>query len=125
MRNFRNLGIWKDSITLVKAVYLFLNDFPKTETYGLVSQMSRAAVSIPSNIAEGSARNTEKDFKKFLEIAMGSAFELETQIMISVDLGLGNKIKAEQLLNDLDVLERQINSLINKLKDSQRLNTNH
>ncbi len=125
MRNFRNLGIWKDSFKLVKAVYLFLNDFPKTETYGLVSQMSRAAVSIPSNIAEGSARNTEKDFKRFLEIAMGSAFELETQIMISVDLGLGNKIKADQLLKDLDVLERQINSLINKLKGSQRLNNKH
>ena len=125
MRNFRNLGIWKDSFKLVKAVYLFLNDFPKTETYGLVSQMSRAAVSIPSNIAEGSARNTEKNFKRFLEIAMGSAFELETQIMISVDLGLGNKIKADQLLKDLDVLERQINSLINKLKGSQRLNNKH
>jgi len=116
MRNFRNLDIWKDSIILVKEVYLFLNDFPHTETYGLVSQMSRAAISIPSNIAEGSARNTEKDFKRFLEIAMGSAFELETQILISIELGVGNKLKANSLLKNIDVIQKRINSLITKLK---------
>ncbi len=116
MRNFRNLNIWKDSILLVKEVYLFLNDFPKTETYGLVSQMSRAAVSMPSNIAEGSARNSEKDFKRFLEIAIGSAFELGTQIMISVELGLGNKLKADSILKELNVIQKRINSLIIKLK---------
>jgi four helix bundle protein len=116
MRNFRKFDIWKDSIQLVTDVYQYLSDFPEMETYGLVSQMSRSAISIPSNIAEGSARNTEKDFKRFLEIAIGSSFELETQIIISIELGLGNQSKADKILIKLEVIQKRINSLITKLK---------
>jgi len=85
MRNFRNLDVWKNGIELVKEVYQIAKLLPKNEEFGLKSQITRAAVSIPSNIAEGSARNSQIEFKRFLEIAMGSAFELETQLIIMED----------------------------------------
>ena len=83
LRDFRKYDIWKDGMELVDNVYTFVEAFPNTEKYGLRSQITRSAVSIPSNIAEGASRNSEKDFARFLEIALGSAFELETQLMIA------------------------------------------
>lgn len=78
MRDFRKLEIWNKGIAIVKTVYAFTADLPKSEKYGLISQMQRCAVSIPSNIAEGCSRNSEIEYKRYLEIAIGSAFELET-----------------------------------------------
>lgn len=86
MRNFRELEVWKNALELVKFTYSVTNNYPDNEKFGLVSQMNRAAVSIPSNIAEGCSRNSDKEFKRYLEIAIGSAFELETQFILSYEL---------------------------------------
>ena len=83
----RDLNVWKKSITLVKDVYVQTKSFPNEELYGLTSQLRRAAVSIPSNIAEGFARNSDKELLRFLSIALGSASELETQIIICNEIG--------------------------------------
>jgi len=87
VRPHYNLVAWKESMALVKAVYLASQNFPKEEIYGLTSQMRRAAVSIPSNLAEGAARFGEREFAHFLSIARGSLSELETQLLIAVELG--------------------------------------
>ncbi|MEW6679300.1 MAG: four helix bundle protein [Pseudomonadota bacterium] len=81
------LDAWKEAMALVKMVYTVTQSFPKDELYGLTNQMRRAAVSVPSNIAEGAARNSKKEFVQFLSIARGSLSELETQLLISADLG--------------------------------------
>ena len=116
MRDFRKLNIWLDGITLVKEVYEITESLPKEEKFGLKSQISRAVVSIPSNIAEGCSRNSDIEFKRFLEIAIGSSFELETQLIIIEKLGL---IKNELLVSIFELLSKEqkmLNSLINKLK---------
>ncbi len=87
MSGFKELKVWKLSMNLVKNVYVDTGTFPQSETYGLVSQMRRCAVSIPSNIAEGSSRNNPKEFIQFLYIAQGSLSELDTQLLISISLG--------------------------------------
>lgn len=83
MRNFRTLDIWKNGIEIVKQIYALCDKLPSEEKFGLKSQITRASVSIPSNIAEGCSRNSDIEFKRFLEIAMGSLFETETQLIIS------------------------------------------
>jgi four helix bundle protein len=83
IHNFRELKIWQKSIELTKLVYQILNEFPEDEKYGLKSQIRRCAISIPSNIAEGSGRVGDKEFQHFLSIANGSAFELETQLYLA------------------------------------------
>ena len=83
MHNFRKLDIWSDSVALADTIYTVTEDFPRQEIYGLASQMQRAAVSIPSNIAEGSGKCSDKDFARFLGISLGSLFELETQVEIA------------------------------------------
>jgi len=83
MRNFRKLKIWKQGIDIVKEIYKISQKLPSEEKFGLKSQITRAAVSIPSNIAEGSSRSSNKDFNRFLEIALGSLFELQTQIVLA------------------------------------------
>ena len=82
MHNFKELKIWQKSRVLTKKIYLLIKDYPEEEKFGLVSQIRRSAISIPSNIAEGSGRNSDRDFRRFLNIALSSAFELETQIII-------------------------------------------
>ena len=82
MRNFKDLAIWKRSFELVDTVYEISKNLPNDEKFGLTSQIRRSAVSIPSNISEASGRKTDKEFARFLEIALGSAFELETQLLI-------------------------------------------
>ncbi|MBN2572254.1 MAG: four helix bundle protein [Ignavibacteriales bacterium] len=114
MRNFRKYDIWNDGIELVKKIYKYTADFPKNEIFGLVSQMRRAAVSIPSNIAEGCSRNSDMEFKRFLEIAIGSAFELETQLLICDELKI-TKQRAE-FIDMLINIQKKINSLIKKIK---------
>ncbi len=81
MRDFRTLNIWQGGIAIVKQVYRLAESLPVEEKYGLRSQICRSAVSIPSNIAEGCSRSSQIDFKRFLEIALGSSFELETQLI--------------------------------------------
>ena len=124
MRDFRQFGIWDDSMNLVTEVYRFIGYFPKNEIYGLRSQISRCAVSIPSNIAEGSSRNSEKDFKRFLEYAIGSAFELETQIILSMRLQLSDEKFATEILEKLEIIQKQINTLITKINKSIRDKSN-
>ena len=118
MRDFRKLKIWEQGIEIVKEVYKLSQKLPSEEKFGLKSQLSRATVSIPSNIAEGSSRNSEVEFKRFLEIAMGSLFEVETQLIIVQELSL---INLEELKNIFELIEKEgkmINGLINTIKNS-------
>ena len=86
-RPHENLQAWRESMALVRSIYATTRAFPKEELFGLTSQMRRAAVSIPSNIAEGAARSSRREFAQFLNMAKGSLSELETQLLISADLG--------------------------------------
>ncbi len=113
MRNFRDLEIWKDSINLVKGVYKLTSDLPNTEKFGLISQMNRCSVSIPSNIAEGCSKDSQKDFIRFLQISLGSAFELETQLEICIELGFIKREDVKMTFESLNKLQKQIKSLIN------------
>ena len=87
MHNFRNMKIWQEACNLVANIYKLTEKIPVSERYGLISQLQRAAVSIPANIAEGAGRTTNLEFKRFLDIAIGSAFELETLIVLASNLG--------------------------------------
>lgn len=116
MRNFRKLTIWRQGIDIVKDIYKLSAQLPSEEKFGLKSQIRRASVSVPSNIAEGSSRNSEIEFKRFLEIAMGSLFELETQLIIIEELNL---IASESLKDTFELIEteaKMINGLINTIK---------
>ncbi len=92
MNKFKELIVWQKSRLLVKQIYEMTANFPDEEKYGLISQIRRASISIPSNIAEGCGKNSDKEFIRFLEIANSSCYEIETQIIISQDLGFMNKI---------------------------------
>ncbi|MEM6514618.1 MAG: four helix bundle protein [Bacteroidota bacterium] len=118
MRNFRQLEIWKNGIEIVKSIYLISEKLPSEEKFGLRSQITRAAISIPSNIAEGCSRSSETEFKRFLEIAMGSLFEVETQLIIAQELGF---LEKEKLLKEFELIKtegKMINALINRIKNS-------
>lgn len=116
MRNFRNLDIWKNAIELSKLIYKVTNNFPVEEKYGLTSQIQRASVSVASNIAEGSSRRSEVDFARFLEMSIGSAFEVETQLIIAKELGYISKSNYESILSHIQILQRQINALLTKIR---------
>lgn len=116
MTNFRNLKIWQKGMELVMDVYKLTEILPREEKFGLRGQITRAVISIPSNIAEGSSRSSEKDFKRFLEISLGSAFELETQLIIIQKLKLIEAERVNDILNILNEEQKMINGFINKLK---------
>ena len=116
MHNFRNLQIWKDAMDLAQAVYAITEALPKMETYGLISEMTRAAVSVPSNIAEGSGR-TDKDFSHFLQIALGSLYELNTQIMLSERIGYLTTEQSLALQGRADRLQMMITGFKRHLDD--------
>ncbi|MFK7952161.1 MAG: four helix bundle protein [Ekhidna sp.] len=120
MRNFRELEIWSLGKRLTTEIYQLTSDLPKSEIYGLTSQMRRAAVSIPSNIAEGCSRNSNKEFIRFLEIAIGSSFELETQLIISEELEFLSQNEVQGLLRSLSILQPKINSFIQSVKKFQK-----
>jgi len=126
MRNYKNLLIWEQGIEIVKKVYKLSELLPNEEKYGLRSQITRAAISIPSNIAEGCSRNSEIEFKRFLEIAIGSLFELETQLIIINELALikqdNNIIQINKLISKEG---KMINGLITKIANSKRLKAKH
>jgi|SRR3989338_4716510 len=109
---YRALIVWKKSIELVILVYKLTEDFPKSEIYGLISQMRRCAVSIPSNIAEGSRRKSKKDFAHFLTIAFGSGSELETQLEIVRKLPFGQTLDYSQIESLLNEVMKMLNRMI-------------
>jgi four helix bundle protein len=111
MRNFRDLEVWKNSVLLVKNIYLLTESFPNTEKFGLVSQITRCAVSIPSNIAEGCSRTSQKDFSRFLQISLGSAFELETQLEIAREINYIKEKEYSNIIEELHVIQKRIQSL--------------
>lgn len=96
------------SRNLVKEVYLLTDSFPKSQLYGLTNQIQRAAISIPSNIAEGAGRNTEKEFARFLDIANGSAFELETQLILAHDLEYASLNLIDEIIKELKEIQKMI-----------------
>ena len=118
MHNFRNLTIWLRSIKLVTEIYKLTNTFPGHERFGLTSQMQRAAVSIPTNIAEGSAKTSDKDFVRFLEIALGSLLELETELTIALNLQYIDLQIFENIQNEIIELQKMITGFKNKLKQN-------
>ncbi|RZL13319.1 MAG: four helix bundle protein [Pedobacter sp.] len=108
MHNFRQLQIWREGMEITKQVYLLLANFPTSEKFGLISQISRCAVSVPSNIAEGSSRSSNKEFAHFLSIALGSLFELETQLLLSAELAIVSSIDVEPIIASLIQLQKKI-----------------
>lgn len=112
----KDLDVWKKSIELVTVIYDITKQFPKEEMFGLVSQMRRAAISIPSNIAEGATRNSKKEFKQFLYIALASASELETQIIIAKNLNYIDKELEQNLVLELNTISRMLQGLIKSIK---------
>jgi four helix bundle protein len=113
VHNFRELKIWKESMVLVKNVYVLTSELPKDEKFGLTSQINRCAVSIPSNIAEGSGRTNEKEFLHFLNIAISSSYELETQLILIEDIF---KIQTKSILTELETLQKMIGAFKRILK---------
>ena len=116
MHDFRKLLVWQKSMSLVKEVFVAVNKFPKEEVFGLTSQIKRSVVSIPSNIAEGCGRGTDKQLKYHLEVALGSAFELETQLQIGSDLNYLNKNEAQDLISKTQEISKMISGLKKSLK---------
>lgn len=117
MSTFRDLFIWQKSMNLVTNVYLITNSFPKEEVYGITSQIRRSSISIPSNIAEGYGRNGTKDYLKFLNIAIASLFELQTQLEITYNLKYITKEQFDIINEESKELERMISSFIRKVKE--------
>lgn len=121
VRSYRDLIVWQKAMDLVTSIYNLTKRFPKDETYGLTNQMRRAAVSIPSNIAEGQGRDSTKEFLHHLSIAYGSLMEVETQILIAENLNYLNKDETKVILNNA----AEIGRLINGLSRSLKINTDH
>jgi four helix bundle protein len=116
MRDFKKYEVWQDSIKLNVKIYSLTKLFPDDEKFGLISQIRRCSVSIASNIAEGASRSSEKEFSRFLEIAQGSCFELETQIIISYNLKLIDEESYKLVINSVLSISKQISGFKKKLK---------
>ena len=116
INTYRDLIVWQKSMTFVTEVYLITKSFPSSENFGLISQIRRSAISIPSNIAEGYGRKSTGDYIRFLQIAVGSLFELQTQIEIAFNLLYIDKIIFDKSLIKTSELDRMLFSLINKIK---------
>ncbi|OFY60488.1 MAG: four helix bundle protein [Bacteroidetes bacterium RBG_13_42_15] len=115
VKSYKDLIIWQRSMDLVELIYLITEDFPSKENFGLTSQMRRAAVAVPSNIAEGYGRQSTGSYSQFLSIARGSLFELETQVEICTRLKYFNKTESEKLTSEIVEISKMISSLISKL----------
>lgn len=116
MRNFKELRIWQKAIDIAVKTFQLADTFPKEDKYGICQQMTRAGVSISSNIAEGSSRKSEKDYARFIEIALGSAFELETQMIIAEKLAKGDQALLQELKIDISDQQRMLTGFQQKLK---------
>ena len=117
--NFKKLIIWQESIELVVESYEMTKSFPNEEKFGLSNQLNRCSVSIPSNIAEGSSKSSEKHFKTYLETSLGSAFEWETQLIIANKIGYIDKVKFNNLENRINKIQNMIYNFKNKLETSK------
>jgi four helix bundle protein len=115
MRNFKELKIWQKGFDIAINSYKLVDTFPKTERYSLSQQITRAAVSIPSNVAEGSSRSSEKDYNRFLEFSLGSSFELETQYLIARKVNFGEEQLITEGLKMLDEEQKMLMSFMNRL----------
>lgn len=116
MHDFKNLKVWQKAMDIAQATYELCAQFPNAERYGLISQMWRAAVSIPSNIAEGAGRNSNGEFRQFLGIAVGSAYELETQFLLAGRLLYLNETEVEPITAQLVELQKMLYGLKNSLR---------
>lgn len=117
MNNFRNLLIWQKSMTLVTGIYNSTKEFPKEETFGLTSQIRRCTISIPSNIAEGFGRNSNKEYLRFLNISISSLFELQTQLEIAKNISYFTTEQFNKQYEDSREVERMLIAFTNKIKE--------
>lgn len=118
-RNFRNYQVWQDSISYASKIYKVTNGMPWFEKKGLCDQLQRAVVSISSNIAEGSAKPSDSEFVHFLDISLGSAFEVESQLLITKNIGYINSDIYEDLIQDLLEIEKQLASFIKSIRNKR------
>ena len=114
-RNYRELIVWQDAIKIAKAVYQLTVKFPKQEMYALADQLRRAAVSVPSNIAEGQARKSPGDFRRFLHISLGSLAEVDTQLVLAQEFGYLSKEDVDPMDEQIQNLRKKLYALINTL----------
>ncbi len=119
VQDFRNLKVWEKSHVLVLAVYQLTGSFPKQEIYGITNQIRRAASSVPANIAEGCGRNTDADMARFLQMAMGSASELEYHLLLARDLKILQRADYEQISTQVVEIKRMLASLLQKVRASR------
>ena len=115
-RAHKRLNVWQESVSLATAIYQVTDTFPKSESFGLTSQMRRAVISVPSNIAEGAARFSQKEFAQFLNIAGGSLSELDTQLEIAFNLGYLSQEHKQELCSKIDSVALKLAGLISKVK---------
>ena len=118
MRDYHDLDIWQKAHELTLRVYKLTEHFPKEETYGLSSQLRRAAYSIPMNLAEGCGRSSQPEFARFLDIAAGSASELDYQMLLAKDLGFIDEQGYEQTFTELSSLRKMLTTLINRVRSN-------
>ncbi|HEY1114602.1 MAG TPA: four helix bundle protein [Chitinophagaceae bacterium] len=118
MKNFKQLNIWQKGLDIAVQSYKLIESFPKEERFGLSSQMTRAAVSIPSNIAEGSSRSSIKDYNRFIEVSLGSSYELETQALIASAINYGDEKLRTRLLQDIEEEQRMLIAFIHTISGS-------
>lgn len=119
IHNFRELVAWQKAMQLTREVYLLTNSLPANERYGLTSQIQRAVVSIPSNIAEGAGRPTEKELVHFLSFALGSAYELETELLLAGELGYIDTEQSTQINTAVVEVQKLVYSLMKKFNPSE------
>lgn len=112
MHNYKDLKVWQKARILVKECYRLTESYPDSEKFGIVSQIRRSSVSICANIAEGSGRNTEKEFLNFLKISRGSSFETETLIILSFDLGYLSETNFDEMIKKTNEIQRMLHGLI-------------
>lgn len=120
MHNFKNLKVWQKSVDLAVRVYEVTTEFPNSEKFGMSSQMRRAGVSIPSNIAEGTAKSSKKAFANSLEISLGESFELGTQFIIAKRVKLISSDLADSLESEISEIQRMINGLKSSLESGSK-----
>ncbi len=116
IRGFKDLIVWQRSVALAVEIYKITKEFPREETYSLISQIRRASVSIPSNLAEGHARNTKGQFANFIDITLGSAAELETQLTISLQIGYLKQTDYDKLVSELTEITRMLYGLLHRVQ---------
>src|SRR3982751_2011655 len=116
MKNFKQLKIWQKGFDIAIKRFELVKKFPSEEKYGLSLQITRAALSIPSNIAEGSSRQSQKDYCRYLEISLGSCFELETHLLLAQDINYRDKSLKEQLIQWIDEEQKMIMAFVSRLK---------